>query len=716
MLGNFLAGAGATVLLLAAGLAVALTWRPPVEKDPRPLDHLLLTVGWGFGLVPYIAFMVPLLAKRPMTAPVVLAAALAVLAVALILWFRAGRVIPVQLHRGWKKTLPVLLACIAVGALYTLRYDRSLFSDSCCLVNFVYDALHLTEVPDDLMLSEQDDQRLGNTAVISAFAALYGNLGFRLLFGLSALCAALGGFVLGRRTLGSDAWGWLVLGVLTLNPYLLRLPLIDENLLTLGVSSLALPLLFRRGIPWVHVGLLLGLALMMRHALVLSLPAVGWVLWRQPRGGRLRSLIRVAVAFTAVTWVAHVHHALAYGSVFTFESYGQIPDVQHRFIGAYSGLLQWPFAEQVIRTPWNPFPTFLMWPVYLAAHFGLVLFAAMLVGCVALALQRGERDAGVFWLLWFAPTYAALSLQEHWGVPNKMGVIYILMLPLALWAAVGLRAAWRAPLRWGAALLAVMLLAGGALLALRGLDVPPDRRYREVWPGGRPEDPGYVAEERQRITRPRPWPQFGRAAVFSPVLDPRVFGALADDLRHPDLTGPQAPYGWRPADAVDPNGRPVTLTFDLREQPSRHLAPWVVVDTDAEPDVDLAAAGPPRAITGLEVGWVDRPVTILTSPGRAGVTTVLLVFESVYGEDDSARLLDHYDRALRLILGWEPQDYRDVEVVRHQGETVTIRALPGPISAVETLNNAGHTFLQWRGVAGAEGEPLQSPPKIVFHN
>jgi hypothetical protein len=712
MLGNLLAGAGATALLLAAGLAAALTWRPGTEEEPGPLGHLLLALGVGFGLVPYLAFLYPLLAKQPLTATITLAAAMLVLFASLGVWWFRGRVIPIQLRRGWRAAIPVLVACAMVAALYVLRYDRSIFSDSTCLVRLVYDTLHLTAEPVDLMLSEQDDQRLGNTAVIAGFVSVYGVLGFRLLFGFAAFATALGGFVLGRRALGSDAWGWFVLVVLTLNPYLLRLPLLDENLLALGFSALVLPLLLHRRVPWLHVGLLLGLVLMMRHALVLSLPAVAWVLWRQ-QTARSRAVLEFVAALTAVTWVAHVHHLLAYGSVFTFESFGQIPAVPHRFVGSYSGLLQWPFGDELVRTPWNPFPTFLMWPVYLAGHFGLVLFAAMIVGLVDQLLSREHRDGSVFWLLWFAPTYVALSLQEHWDVPNKMGVIYILLIPLVLWAGAGLQAAWRSPLRWGLGWLGVMLISGVALLGLRGLDVQPDGRYLAIWAGERPEESRYVDALRREVTRPTPWPQFSRAATFAPLIDDRTLDVLAADLLDPDPSRPLAPYGWYPGDAVDAEGAAVTVSLDMGDRPHERRGPWVVAG-QGDPDIDLTVFGPPRVITGIEVDWLDRPVTVMTSRGRAGVTSLMLVFEPLYDTDDTALLLDHYDRALALILGWEREDFDTVEVVRHRDAVLTVRVLPGPLSATETLNNAGHIFLTWRGVA--RDAPEMSGPKLVFHN
>ena len=47
----------------------------------------------------------------------------------------------------------------------------------------------------------------------------------------------------------------------------------------------------------------------------------------------------------------------------------------------------------------------------------------------------------VCFALWWILPYTALSLQENWDVPNKMGVIYILFHPFIIWVAMGLQAA-----------------------------------------------------------------------------------------------------------------------------------------------------------------------------------------------------------------------------------------------------------------------------------
>ena len=726
MLVNLLLGLALTLALLIPGAAVALCWAPsPGGEDHEgesPLAHALLACGWSFGLVPYLAFCYVLVSGQGLTAPVTLGAAAAVTVAALCWWWlRRGRAVPVQLRRGWRGAAPVLGASAAVALIYLLKYDRSVFAEQSCLFQLVMDTLGLGDSsPAGLLASRQDDQRLGNTAVISSFVALYGRLGFRVLYGMVGFFMALGGYVLGRRVLGHRGWGWFVLLALPLNPYVAKIPLLDENLLTLGYSALFLPLIWSRRVPWIHVGALLGLAVMMRHIGVLWLPAVAWALWRH-EGHRLRALLGAFVAFNLVTVVGHVHHAVAYGSVLTFESYGQMPATVHRLIGPYHGLLQWPFAEQVVRTPWNPLPTFLMWPVYVAGHLGLALWAALLLGAVA--MLRTDRRAGLFWLLWLGPAWLALSLQENWDVPNKMGVIYVLFPPLVLWAGAGLQAALRCPRRWGAALLAVALASGLGMWALRGLEVPVDARYYQVWPNERPEDPAFLRAERRRVTPLTPWPDYSRVGEAAPLWHPAKLAGLLTDLEDPRVERTTVPYGWFSGDAVDLSGQPVTLELDLSARLLGRDPGWIRrAGAAATVDLDLSKQGPPKAIPGVRLPWSRRRATLLLSGGRAAVTSVMIIFEpwDPVSAEGLGSQHDLYLRSLGLLLGWRAADIKRIQTVTHSdihsGVRLRLRVLPGPLSIVEALNNTGHRYLLWKTRVAPAGEVKLDGPYHVFHN
>ena len=734
MLLHLTLGVLAFTALLVPGLCVALTWHPaPRADDEGPLMHLALALAWGFGLTPFIAFCWVVLLEVPLTPWVTLGAAALVTVLALAVFVRRGRQVPEALRHLGRPAAAVLVASALVGVVYLLKYDRSVFFLESCIHRVVMQTLRLTDTPIDILASNADDQRLGNTSVISSFVVLFRGMGFRVLYAFTGVLAALGGYLLGRRATGRRVGGWFGLILLPLNPYVARIPLLDENLLTLAYASLLLPLMLRgrqragavaagpaaqEPVPWGHVGAVLGLCVMMRHVGILWGLAVLWALWRY-EGDRRRALVRAFVTFNLVTLLGHVHHAVALGSVFRFESFGQIPSFQHNFVGAYSGLLQWPFADALVRTPWNPLPTFLMWPVYLADHLGLVLFAAFLVGSVVLV--RRHRDHGVFWLLWLGPAYLSLSVQENWDVPNKMGAIYILFHPFVVWAAVALAAAADRPRRIGLAIAVVALASGFGVRALRVVDVPADVRYYAAWPGEREEDPAYVRAERLLVTDVAPWPDFGRLGAAAQVLAPGKVTGLLRDLAEPTLDPVGTPYGWFPGDGVDRSLPPVVVEVHLADRPFDAPAPIVraIDDPDAPVDLDLTAPGPPAVVPNLRVGWTPRPVSVLTTRGGAKVTGLSLVFEAWGEPGDTERLAylhERYHRGLQMVLGWGPEDVLGARTARIDGTTLRLRVPAGPFSLVESVNNAGQNYLFWRARLRA-GEPVRlEGPWRVFHN
>lgn len=720
MLLNLLIGIAYTLVLAAAGMAVALTWAPEPSDDDSPLWHLLLALGWGFGLIPFLAFCIALFGQIALVPAITLGVAGCVAAGSgAWWWFRQNRVVPVQLTEGWRQARWVLLASAGVGLVYLLKYDRSVFFLESCIHRVVMQTLHLTGENIDILASNRDDQRLGNTSVISSFVVLYRGLGFRLLYAFCGFFIALGGFLLGRRLLGSRRWAWFVLFALPLNPYVAKIPLLDENLLTLAYCSLFLPLMLRRQVPWGHVGALYGLAVMMRHVGILCGPAVLWAVWVH-QGDRWRALGRGFLAFNAVTITGHIHHKVALGSFLKFESYGQLSRTfEHRLVGEYSGLLQWPFADHVLRTPWNPLPTFLMWPTYLADHLGLVLFSAMLVGIVV--LLRINRREGVFWIAWIALAYLALSLQENWDVPNKMGIIYILFHPFILWAAVGLREAARAPRTTGVALLTVALLCGIGARVVRAYDAPLDDRYYQAWEQERREDPAYVHAERQRITEIAPWPDYGRLGPLSRVFHGEKFIGLWRDLADARIDQVGTPYGWFPGDRIDPAGGSVVLEIDLSERLFDRESPFVrAAPAGVVAHVDLTRGQPPQVIPNIEVAWSPRPVSVLLSRGGADVTGLSLVFER-WADPGERRQAEHlheqYHRGLQMVLGWGADDLAAAQRVPVRGTTIIrVRVPAGPLSVIECVNNAGQNYLYWRArIEPGRAVALEGPAR-VFHN
>ena len=711
---HLLFGLMATLIFLVPGIAAALNWDPAPQDEKSPLPHLLYALGWGFGLVPFLAFSYAVILYRPLDLPVLATTSLLVTGVFAVLWCRKGRRVPEGLREGWKGILPLLAAAAGVALVYLLKYDSSVYTPESCVHRALMHILHVAESPVDLLYTSIEDQRLGNTAVIGSFVVLYRGLGFQVLYAFLGFVISVGGYLLGRRLFAARGWAWFVALALPLNPYVARLPLLDENLLTLGYASLFLSFLFLRRVPWLYVGAIFGLTAMMRHVYILCIPAILWIIFTQDRD-RLRSFLWFFVTFNVITAVGHVHHALALGSVFTFESLNQIGPFSHRFLGDYNGLLQWPFAWELVRTTWNPFPTFLMWPVYMAGHLGLLLWAALLTGVVSLVLRR-RRD-GLFWLLWFLPVYCAMSVQENWDVPNKMGVIYIIFHPLILWSAEGLRSALRSPWRWGPALVCAVLVSWAGFLWLSDLHVPADGRYYEAWKLERKEDMDYVRQERLRVTRIMPWPDYSRLSEASPMLRLRKLTLLHDLLRDPYLRTAATPYGWFEGEQVDRDGEPLVISIDLSRPPFNRKDRWISVSDPGEADVDLTVAGRPMVVPNLSLPWSDGPVTLFTSRGGANVGAVLL------GKDEwrdtpghRAFLNEEYDPTNMIFLGWEFDEMLYAVPVAAEGQQVRLRLYPGPFSFFEALNNPGQVYLHWTVRVDRGGLLDIHGPYRVFHN
>ncbi len=714
MLLNIAIGLLTTALMLIPGIAVALTWRPEPSNDDTPLHHILMALGWSFGMVPFLAFTIVLFTEVPLEPIITLGVAAAVTTFAGSTWWNTHqKTLPTQLTQGWTSARWVLLASLTIGLVYFLKYDRSVFFLESCIHRVVMQTLQLTDNPIDILASNADDQRLGNTAVISSFVTLFRGLGFRVLYGFVGFIIALGGYLLGRRCTGSNLWGWFVLVSLPLNPYVAKIPLLDENLLTLGFASLCLPFFLRGRTPWWHVGAMFGLVVMMRHVAILSGPAILWAVWRS-KGNRLKNFGASFAAFNLVTIVGHIHHIVALGSPLKFESFGQIPTFPHRLLGEYSGLLQWPLGPELVRTPWNPLPTFLMWPVYLADHLGLVLFAAMLIGAVA--ALRSRKDEGVFWLLWWVLPYIALSLQENWDVPNKMGVIYILFHTFIIWAAMGLHHAAQYRRTWGTGLVVMAFLSGIAIQTLSEHQIPDDKRYYAAWTGEREEDPDYVRSELTRVLDIAPWPDFGRMGTASRVFHPQKLSGLARDLRAPEIDQKGTPYGWFPGEATDPNAGSIVLEIDFSRRLFDRESPFIQ-PVDAAPDIDLSVPGPARVVPNLTVDWSPRPMTVLLSKGQAQVTGISLIFES-WGDDKERRdyLHERYHRGLQMVLGWPANELRHAEPISLNSNRLRIRVPAGPFSLIESVNNAGQNYLYWHMSVEPTGSFSLEGPQRVFHN
>jgi hypothetical protein len=138
------------------------------------------------------------------------------------------------------------------------------------------------ELPEDLKNEESygiisKDQRIGAGITASTPFAAFGLLGFRMLFAFClTLIIPLTVLVL-RRVRPEAYWAALLAGIaLCWNPFVLSVDRLNANLLVLPLILLLLDLCLRKEVPWLWVGVVLGLTAGLRNAAICFVPAITW--------------------------------------------------------------------------------------------------------------------------------------------------------------------------------------------------------------------------------------------------------------------------------------------------------------------------------------------------------------------------------------------------------------------------------------------------------
>ena len=105
----------------------------------------------------------------------------------------------------------------------------------------------------------------------------------------------------------------------------------------------------------------------------------------------------------------------------------------------------------------------------------------------------------------------------------------------------------------------------------------------------------------------------------------------------------------------------------------------------------------------------------MTAPG-APITGISLVFER-WGTDKERvdYLHERYHRGLQMVLGFGQDDIFALESASASGSSVVLKIPAGPLSVIESVNNAGQNYLFWRTMA-QDGDLEVEGPYRVFHN
>jgi glucan phosphoethanolaminetransferase (alkaline phosphatase superfamily) len=114
------------------------------------------------------------------------------------------------------------------------------------------------------------------------------------------------------------------------------------------------------------------------------------------------------------------------------------PVFEHRFLFwkfDFNGMLNYPFYDRIVRTPYFSFPVFLLLPLVLASSLGIIIFSLIFTG--AAAMFKKQRQVFIFLTLWLIPIYLLLSVMENW---SNLKTTFLLMAlsPLLIFSAAGL--------------------------------------------------------------------------------------------------------------------------------------------------------------------------------------------------------------------------------------------------------------------------------------
>ena len=418
--------------------------------------------------------------------------------------------------------------------------------------------------------------------------------------------------------------------------------MVNENLLAASLSTGLFWLVMRHrfgspgGPPDARVLALAALvyahAVATRPELGLILPAVLWA--AAPWTARRLVLIGALAAVAMVPWL-----------LTNYESFGEAlyhPSLHRgRTVIEFFGMkvlfhpLNWPLGDAFVRPDSDPFPNLLMLPLRNLRDFGVPFVALALVG----AARVGWRRLALL-TAWTLPNYLILLMIVNLD-RDKLSYCVMSFFPVTYLAGVGL--GWclerpfarRAKIALGVALSAVLLLPQ----ALRGLELPvdPRRQFNES------------REERD----------------FDPIEDKR------DELLRPVLFGVPDPYdarqGWLWSWSLLWNGRPVhrtggpadgvvhfwceqiplTKTVEIATMAAPDLPPYVADPNDFELtknyvpfSIEVRAAAPTVTVTLARTSSLDVSVTTSGGPGPARYVTLALLDDGVQPIDGISLTID----------------------------------------------------------------------------
>jgi len=706
------------VVLLVPGALLARTLLVDRDREKRgldPVEWLTWSLAYGiagvgsltFILVAFLGIFTRIFVSAWLYTGVALV--LSALVAAWLWWLHgqpdfgkvAKRLLSAATWKKWVRSAPlsrwVLLLGLAVFAVYLLNFNRQAFDEERCLIRAAVLPVHnylSADTPMSWMLPESavennaflhwnGGQRLGSALFSGLTLSLFGFSGFRIAYALTGLLIFLGSFLAAREVTGRPGAALFGAAALALSPYLLQIDVFDENLLACAVSALAIPLLLRKPRDIVGAAALVALLVGVRHVAVLWYPAIAAHLWLSGKKGRRGGVELAAFGMLSLLFLSpyiykHARDIPLYSV--PYESFLSNPPALHSFFGAefsYRGLLNWPFVEHMVRSPFSPLPPALGFPVAIADRFGVLLTGLLLTGFLWCTKQQGrgasekrgrgaaeKRGRGALILLGLhLPVALVLAVQSNWVEPAKMFILVTVMAPFAVWLAGGI--AWimdrdaKVWVRLVAPAGACLIVWGAVGLATRA-DYPVDQRnfdYRKEYlrsfrQAMLDELPVYVETRRAQLSDRNLLPSLKNLSLLK---SPKGLGLrmrhLVGDLSAPDVDDMVEPdankfrrlLGFDKLMHFPVTSMRETTTFAVGADPLPTDFPRVTLSMDLSlplvgregfASVEAPQAALPRPtveraliIRGLDIAWAKRKANLMVVASEPGVFAAMLMFE-----------------------------------------------------------------------------------------
>ncbi len=264
------------------------------------------------------------------------------------------------------------------------------------------------------------EQRIGNAPIVAPPVALFGTIGWLISPITSLTTLGMCGYLAARACGASGRASALSTAVVVYGMAIFTGYHINENTFAVALVAFLLwsALRGRLTLGWaVLCGVSVGHLIGVRYTSSLFLPGVMLgILWATPHGCRRSHLLLGAVAgglvavspWLYINWIMlgnplghpKVHSNFAarvvdnsiFGMTFKFRA------------------LNFPFTDQVVRTAWNPFPTFLWLPLQVGRSFGQLAVAAGWVGLYRCFARPGRM--GWILVVFALPHNIAMMLLE----------------------------------------------------------------------------------------------------------------------------------------------------------------------------------------------------------------------------------------------------------------------------------------------------------------